>query len=397
VRDRPALRALHEDPVPEAYVHRDPWWGPATAADRIDQKLARIDRVLRRRGDGLVWIVEGRRWGPVLGWIAMQRVRGVEPPTYQLRVRFARSVWGKGIWTEAGGVATSLAFHDLGASVIRLLVRPDNPATARGAERLGYTKRGSVTDRQGQVFDRIELDAATWRSLQERSGRDVPAGRCGGMALPRWGRRRAHPVDHPCRSRSRAGDARRRGQGGGPREGDPAGSPPSRRAWAVRRGRGWDAIEVRSAVRRTLALPAAEQAIAVQAVAVTAVLELVLHIVPLPRLVDIWRTLSRRRGAHVLPVGRSRADLDRRVRLYRRAAQLFRPGRECVPFTLLLWWDLLADGVDARFVLGLRRAGELEAHAWIEMPDGRPYEPNRGAPYVKLHSWGSIGPAPSRS
>jgi RimJ/RimL family protein N-acetyltransferase len=197
--DLPALRLIHEDPRPELFAHKDPWWGPAAPPDRMDLKLAAADRSLRRRGAGLVWIVADRRRGTVLGWIRLQQMVGGEGGGYQLAVRFDRAVWGRGYWSEAAGVATALAFRHVGATRVYLLVRPDNPASARGARSQGFTRLGTVTDPSGQALDRIELDAATWR--RREAGADarrtrpsplVPARRVANLVRAfraRWARR----------------------------------------------------------------------------------------------------------------------------------------------------------------------------------------------------------------
>jgi RimJ/RimL family protein N-acetyltransferase len=161
--DLPALRAIHEDPHPESFAHDGPWWGPASAEERMDLRVQRADSSLRRNGRGLIWAVVDRRTDTLTGWICLRRPANGGQATYQLSVRFDRTVWGRGYWTEAGGAATSLAFRRLGARTVYLLARPDNPATTRGAARIGYTRTGTVVDPDGQLLDRLQLDVTTWR------------------------------------------------------------------------------------------------------------------------------------------------------------------------------------------------------------------------------------------
>ena len=55
-----------------------------------------------------------------------------------------RRSWGRGFATEAGGAAIDYAFRVLGAEKVISLIRPENHASIRVAQRLGESYQGTV-------------------------------------------------------------------------------------------------------------------------------------------------------------------------------------------------------------------------------------------------------------
>lgn len=58
-----------------------------------------------------------------------------------------RSMWGKGIATEAIRLATQFAFERLGLHRCAAVVDVDNPASARALERVGYSREGTMREK----------------------------------------------------------------------------------------------------------------------------------------------------------------------------------------------------------------------------------------------------------
>jgi hypothetical protein len=102
-------------------------------------------------------------------------------------------------------------------------------------------------------------------------------------------------------------------------------------------------------------------------------LEVVLRRRPIAELAAPWAAAAASPLGRHLPVGGRLLGRRRQDRLADIAAGWWRPGRDCLPRTMLRWWIALATdpGVDAVLVVGVRRDASLpfSAHAWL-MVDG---------------------------
>ena len=93
------------------------------------------------RGYGL-WAVEERATGALVG-----RIGHINPagwPGFELGWMLGRAWWGKGYATEGARRALDYAFTELDRPHVISLIRPDNLASIRVAERLGETLEGTV-------------------------------------------------------------------------------------------------------------------------------------------------------------------------------------------------------------------------------------------------------------
>ena len=70
----------------------------------------------------------------------------------------ARSHWGQGLATEGGRAALDYAFETVGAERVISLIRPDNAASIRVAEKLGETR-----ERETELFGAPALVYGTAR------------------------------------------------------------------------------------------------------------------------------------------------------------------------------------------------------------------------------------------
>jgi RimJ/RimL family protein N-acetyltransferase len=67
-----------------------------------------------------------------------------EPPEVELIYAFARDAWGKGFATEASERLIAFAFEELIVDQLAALVFPENVASCRVLEKLGFVQRGEV-------------------------------------------------------------------------------------------------------------------------------------------------------------------------------------------------------------------------------------------------------------
>jgi RimJ/RimL family protein N-acetyltransferase len=86
------------------------------------------------RGYGL-WAAEEKASGALIGRIGLLYPEGW--PGLEVGWLVARSHWGRGLATEGSRAALAYAFETVGADHVVSLIRPDNAASIRVAEKLG--------------------------------------------------------------------------------------------------------------------------------------------------------------------------------------------------------------------------------------------------------------------
>src|SRR5256714_9648392 len=91
------------------------------------------------RGYG-IWAVEERESKDLVGRIGFFKPEGW--PGFELGWVLGRKFWGKGYATEAARRALEFAFEEMGRDRVISLIRPDNLASVRVAERLGERLEG---------------------------------------------------------------------------------------------------------------------------------------------------------------------------------------------------------------------------------------------------------------
>lgn len=93
------------------------------------------------KGYGM-WAVEEAATGRLAGRIGFLYPEGW--PDFELGWTLAREFWGRGYATEGARRALDFAFEELGREHVISLIRPDNAASVRVAERLGESLEGRV-------------------------------------------------------------------------------------------------------------------------------------------------------------------------------------------------------------------------------------------------------------
>ena len=148
VTPRLVLRALEEaDLEPYAAMMADPqvtrYLGDGRPLSRVDawRQMAVFLGHWALRGFGL-WAVEHRETGAFMGRIGCLEPEGW--PGFEVGYSLDRPFWGQGFATE--GVRASLEYARAECKQDRVIsiIRPDNRASIRVAERLGATLDGDV-------------------------------------------------------------------------------------------------------------------------------------------------------------------------------------------------------------------------------------------------------------
>jgi RimJ/RimL family protein N-acetyltransferase len=136
--DLDAYAAMCADPDVMRYIGAG---GAITRADAWRQMALFLGH-WELRGYGM-WAVEERATGALIGRIGLYNPDGW--PGFECGWLLARASWGKGYATEGARRALEHAFTTLGREHVISLIRPDNAASIRVAERIGETLERTVT------------------------------------------------------------------------------------------------------------------------------------------------------------------------------------------------------------------------------------------------------------
>jgi len=172
--DEPDLIALDSDPEVMRYVGSPA--GVRSAAETAERARGRILAAERGEGEPLgFWRIEGRGDHAFYGLGALVRMPdGADVPSVadvEIAYRLAPTAWGKGIATEA---AEALVAHALGTLVLPQVVAvtyPENRASQRVLDKLGFERRG-LTEYKGVQAIFFVLTRDAW-AVRPRPGGSV--------------------------------------------------------------------------------------------------------------------------------------------------------------------------------------------------------------------------------
>jgi RimJ/RimL family protein N-acetyltransferase len=138
------LRGWHDDDVePLARLNADPivmrhmGRGDPMSLDETQAQLERFRAHWDEHGLGL-WAVEDKGTGAFLGRIGLS-YHGVWPADPEVGWFLDPAVWGQGLATEGGAAAVRYGFETLAAERLVSICTPENEASRRVMEKLGFT------------------------------------------------------------------------------------------------------------------------------------------------------------------------------------------------------------------------------------------------------------------
>jgi RimJ/RimL family protein N-acetyltransferase len=152
--DEPDLLALDSDPEVMRYVGSPPGLRSAEeTAHRVSERI-RADHGARGW-----WVVEGRDDGVFHGLGLLLPMPG--GGDVEVGYRLARRSWGRGIATEAASALVDYAFRVLELPRTVAVVYPENRASRRVLEKLGFVHDG-LFEYKGARVDHFTLAAPEW-------------------------------------------------------------------------------------------------------------------------------------------------------------------------------------------------------------------------------------------
>ena len=108
--------------------------------DRMPALMLRAEQRWEEHGLG-VWSVRYKQQGSLLGHCGLLIN---EPPHVELIYAFTRTAWGHGFATEAARCVTNYAFEQRDLKQLVALVFPENLASIRVLEKLGFIRAGET-------------------------------------------------------------------------------------------------------------------------------------------------------------------------------------------------------------------------------------------------------------
>jgi RimJ/RimL family protein N-acetyltransferase len=135
--DLDAYARICADPESMQYI------GPGTPLSRADawRSMAQVLGHWQLRGYGL-WAVEEKATGAFVGRIGLIYPEGW--PALEVGWLIDRARWGEGFATEGGRAAMQFAFDRLQLERISSVIRPQNAASIRVAEKLGMRPERTI-------------------------------------------------------------------------------------------------------------------------------------------------------------------------------------------------------------------------------------------------------------
>lgn len=129
----------------------------------VEEWIARNLRRYRTEGHGL-WAMDLKSTGEMVGdcGITLQEVDG--DPLREIGYHVRRDMWGQGLATEAARACRDYGFTKLGAAFLISLIRPENVASCRVAERNGM-KIWKETVRVGLRHAVYRISREEWEAL----------------------------------------------------------------------------------------------------------------------------------------------------------------------------------------------------------------------------------------
>ena len=170
--ERLVLRPFTLDDLPALVpIHADPsfWWYPLRAAMSEDETKDFLVRVIGRyESDGFgLEALEDRASGELIGWagLAVPHFLPEILPAVEVGWRLAERCRGRGLATEAGAAAVRWGFTEGGLDRIVSIYEPENSASGRVMERLGFTLERTTTGAiHGETVRVMQLTRQEWEA-----------------------------------------------------------------------------------------------------------------------------------------------------------------------------------------------------------------------------------------
>jgi RimJ/RimL family protein N-acetyltransferase len=128
--------------------------------------LARVIERYETDGFGVEALLD-RDTGAMIGWagLAVPHFLPEVLPSVEVGWRLGSAARGRGLATEAGAAAVRYGFTDGGLNRIVSIYEPENVASGKVMEHLGFTRFLTTRGPDGELLDVTELTRERWEAL----------------------------------------------------------------------------------------------------------------------------------------------------------------------------------------------------------------------------------------
>jgi RimJ/RimL family protein N-acetyltransferase len=148
------LAVLDSDPLVMKYVHHGAMsWEEALRFAQVQLQLAAWRRHFGK------WLVVLRHSKVRIGWVELSKLSGPDRDDLQIGYQFAPVHWGQGYATEAVRAVVKYAFYRTRLDRVAAIARPDNAASIRILEKLGFQVVGRRFDEARVWCTEFRLEA----------------------------------------------------------------------------------------------------------------------------------------------------------------------------------------------------------------------------------------------
>jgi RimJ/RimL family protein N-acetyltransferase len=157
-----------------AVIHAEEsfWWYPLRSGMSQEETAGFLQRVTARyESDGFgIEALLDRDSGAMIGWagLAVPHFLPEVLPAVEVGWRLAGAWRGRGLATEAGAAAVEFGFTAGGLERIVSIFEPENVASGRVMEHLGFTHSLTTSGQRGEELVVTELARARWEENQGR-------------------------------------------------------------------------------------------------------------------------------------------------------------------------------------------------------------------------------------
>jgi RimJ/RimL family protein N-acetyltransferase len=171
--ERLLLRGWREEDLePYARVCVDPevmryiGSGAVLTREQSEGQIGQFVRHWERSGFGL-WAMEERATGDFVGFVGLAHQGDWAEGEHKTEVgwRLGRGFWGRGFATEGARASVAYGLEKLDLERIISIIRPENAASRRVAEKAGLTLRGETLWRENSVVW-YAVERSAWRAAR---------------------------------------------------------------------------------------------------------------------------------------------------------------------------------------------------------------------------------------
>jgi ribosomal-protein-alanine N-acetyltransferase len=158
--DAGAVFRMMSDPQVIRYIGTPPMASFEKAVQRVERILANFEK-----HEGICWALADRATGEYLGSCGYWRLMKPHDRA-EIGYDLAPHAWGRGLAVEAAGSVLAFGFAQMGLHSVEAQIHPENTASRRVLEKLGFAQEGYFRQNFYDEFEQQFTDTAVFSLLK---------------------------------------------------------------------------------------------------------------------------------------------------------------------------------------------------------------------------------------